>query len=318
MPALTLTSAGLAVDGKPLVLPCTKARLVAAFGRPGPEERNLYGVRWPFPAAAVVALENLQAEDKTNPIAQLTIRPEAAPGFTVEGQPWDKVRFRKTPYGPEKRFGGWVISQDDDGWTLYPEPDAAPVAPSKAGRRTRTAEPRAAPAKPAAGGKRAAATRPRTVKPLELAYPKVPRKDVLQFTDMNFKLAVIEHLMFDAKVLKPAFRLEGFVAAWKPRRIDLAIEGYDAPIAEVRAWFAAYPVDRKHVQKIRTLTQHPGAVIHGIYPQWTGEDDTFAIAAADDAKHLPALRQLSLFSRGKRRDAALARAFAARGVAATF
>ncbi len=316
---LTLTADGLAVDGTPLVLPCAMPRLVAAFGRPGPEERNLYGVRWPFPAAAVIALENAQPEDQAAPIVQLMLRPDAAPGFTVDGLPWDRVKFRKTEYGPEKRIGGWVVSKDDDGWTLYPDPDARPRVASKETGRGLTAEKRSRSKATAARVTKATpATKPRQAKALALAYPKVARKDALRFADLNFKLAVLEHLMFQTKVLKPAFSLEGFVAAWKQRRIDLATEGYDAPIAEVLAWFAAYPVDRKHVQKIRALTQHAGAVIHGIYPHWTGEDDTFAITAADDAKLLPVLTEITLFSRSKGRDAKLARAFAALGVTARF
>ena len=298
MPSLSLTSEGLTVDGKPFVLPCTMARLIETFGQPAPEDRNLYGVNWPFPSASLVALENLHAPDKAHPIVQLTLRREA-PGFTVEGLPWDKVKFRKTEYGLEKHVGGWVISNNGETWTLYPKPQPEPA--TKGGPR-----------------KLAAARATRSKKPLDLTYPKVARKSVVEFVDPSFKLLVLEHLMFEAKVLEPAFRLEGFVAAWKERDIDLSEEGYDEPIAEVAAWFAEYPVDRKHLKKVRSLTQHPGTVLHGVYPQWTGEDDTFAITTAEDAKHLPALEEIHLFSRSPRRDATLAKDFAALGVTATF
>ena len=297
MPILSLTTEGLKVDGKPFSLPCTRARLVEVFGKPGPEDRNLYGIQWPFPSAAVIALENLNAPDPSNPIVQVTLRPAEASGFTVEGLPWDKVKFRKTEYGPEKRLGGWVISNNGDTWALYPQ--ARPAA--KAGPR-----------------KLLAAKANRSKKPLDLSYPKVPSKSVVELVDPNFKLLVLEHLMFEAKVLEPAFRLEGFVAAWKERDIDLTKEGYDEPIAEVAAWFAAYPIDRKHLKKVRSLAQHPGTVLHGVFPHWTGEDDTFAITSAEDAKHLPSLEEIRLFSRSPRRDGKLARDFAVSGVTATF
>lgn len=299
MPILSLTSEGLTVDGKPFSLPCTRARLVEVFGTPAPEDRNLYGIHWPFPSAAVVALENLHASDPSNPIVQLTVRPVEAPGFTVEGLAWDKVKFRKTEYGPEKRLGGWVISNNGDTWTLYPQARPEPAAKGR---------PR----------KLAAAKAIRTNKPLDLTYPKVASKSVVEFVDPNFKLLVLEHLMFEAKVIEPAFRIEGFVAAWKERDIDLTEEGYDEPIAEVAAWFAAYPIDRKHLKKVRSLAQHPGTVLHGVFPHWTGEDDTFAITSAEDAKHLPSLEEIRLFSRSPRRDKKLARDFAVSGVTATF
>ena len=320
MPDLTLDEGGLAVDGVPLTLPCDVATLIARFGRAGRAERLMHGIRRPFPASAIVALENLHAADKSHAVEHLTLHPDKLAGtFTIEGVPHHQVKFRSTQYGPEKRVGGWMVAPGEDGWSLYPDARPKKKAPKPAAGQ-REAE-KKAPAKAAA---KAAAKKPAArktagrAKAFDATYPEVAKKDVLRFVDRSFKLAVIEMLMFEKKVLKPAFDLEGFVAGHTKRAIDLSTEGYDAPIREVLAWFEKYPVDRKHAPLVRKLVQHPGSVLHAIYPQWTGEDDTFVVESAEDAKLFPALSEVTLFSKSPRHDAKLTKAFAALGVKARF
>lgn len=300
---------GLTFDGHSVRLPCSAVELTARFGKAGSVERLQYGVRHHFPKLGLVALESLHPADPGAPIDQLELNPEAAPGpVTVEGVPWREVRFRSTKYGKEKRVGGWIVSASEEEWTLYPDPDAKKASVKREGSTAKTSA-----VKKVAAAKAPAKARREREGP---TYPEVATKDVVPFVDRNFKLMVIEHLMFEKKVLKPAFVLEDFVAAWKKRAIDLDSEGYDAPIPEVLAWFEKYPVDRRHVAQVRKLMQHPGSVIHGIYPQWTGEDDTFVIQKADDASSFPALKEVVFFSKSPRHDARLVKAFAAYGITA--
>lgn len=59
-------------------------------------------------------------------------------------------------------------------------------------------------------------------------------------------------------------------------------------------------------------------MLHAVYPQWTGEDDTFVVESAGDAKLFPALEEVTLCSKSPRHDAKLTKAFAALGVKARF
>jgi hypothetical protein len=58
-------------------------------------------------------------------------------------------------------------------------------------------------------------------------------RNPIQFKDFNFKLAVIEVLMYEEEVLEPRFSLHDFAASYTGRRIDIEKEGY-AIIPEVR------------------------------------------------------------------------------------
>lgn len=137
--------------------------------------------------------------------------------------------------------------------------------------------------------------------------------ETVQFEDFNFKLAVIQELMYERDVLQPRFDLYDFVESYTARDIDIEKEGYDV-IPEVRAYFEALEIPADALPEIEDLYQDGGNEIYmQLYPFWDGEDDVFNIQSAADADLLPNLRSVTLFYD---EDERILEAFRRRGIAA--
>ncbi len=68
-----------------------------------------------------------------------------------------------------------------------------------------------------------------------------PTEPVLTFTSFNFKLAVMEVLMYEKGLLAPKLDAHEFAREYSRRKIDIDAEGYE-PIPEIRKWLEKYPV----------------------------------------------------------------------------
>ncbi len=137
--------------------------------------------------------------------------------------------------------------------------------------------------------------------------------DIAQFQDLNFKLTVINALMYDSDALTPRFDVDEFVESYDKREIDTEEEGYEV-IPEVLAWFEALQIPTALLASIERLDQDGGDEIWlQIIPFWDGEDDVFNIKSAADAALLPKLRSITLFYDD---DDSILQAFEARGIAA--
>lgn len=137
--------------------------------------------------------------------------------------------------------------------------------------------------------------------------------DGAQFKDFNFKLAVIERLMYEQGVLTPRFDVYDFVEAYVERQIDIEEEGYDI-IPEVRAYFEQLEIAAELLPRIEEINQDGGDTIYGqLCPFWDGEDDVFNIQSAEDAALLPNLRSVTLFYD---EDQRILQEFRQRGIAA--
>ncbi len=143
------------------------------------------------------------------------------------------------------------------------------------------------------------------ISPLEKATaPKIdPNKYIITpidgtpiaFEDFNFKLAVIQELMYEQELLQPKFDLHEFVDWYSERKIDLEEEGYGI-IPEVKAYFEALPVDQKFASKITELHQEGGQEVYmNMINFWDGEDDVFNITSVADARQFPHLKEVTLF-----------------------
>nr|WP_295870620.1 hypothetical protein [uncultured Chitinophaga sp.] len=120
-------------------------------------------------------------------------------------------------------------------------------------------------------------------------------EDKIVFTDFNFKLAVIQELMYNKALLKPAFDLYEFVENYAAREIDIEEEGYEF-IPEVTAYFEALEIDKKYAPEITEISQDGGDNIYGqLLRFWDGEDETFNITNFEDVRHFPNLRRMNLF-----------------------
>ena len=71
-----------------------------------------------------------------------------------------------------------------------------------------------------------------------------PTEPVLTFTSFNFKLAVMEVLMYEKGLLAPKLDAHEFAREYSRRKIDIDAEGYE-PIPEIRKWLEKYPVPER-------------------------------------------------------------------------
>ncbi len=115
----------------------------------------------------------------------------------------------------------------------------------------------------------------------------------IPFTDFNFKLAIIQELMFGEEPVLEPFTLSDFVARYSDRKINTATEGYE-PIPEVVAFFEAYEVDASYADQITSLYLDGGnELYHEIAPLWGGDTPAFDIENFSDVKQFPNLKEIT-------------------------
>jgi hypothetical protein len=106
--------------------------------------------------------------------------------------------------------------------------------------------------------------------------------EALRFKNFNFKLAIIEELMYTKEILKPKFDVHGFVENYEKREIDIDSEGYEI-IPEVKKYFQNLEVSVEVASEVETLDGDGGNEIYlQLCPFWDGEDDLFTIEKIDE------------------------------------
>jgi hypothetical protein len=103
------------------------------------------------------------------------------------------------------------------------------------------------------------------------------------FSDFNFKLCVIEELMYNKELILPVFNSYKFAENHSLREIDIDNEGYDI-IPEFKEYFENLIITQDILDKLEEITLNlaGSTVVHEIYPFWDGEDDIFDVYASDD------------------------------------
>ncbi len=118
--------------------------------------------------------------------------------------------------------------------------------------------------------------------------------EVILFKDFNFKLAVIQVLMYEKELLKPKFDLSEFVKWYDKRKIDPDKEGYEL-IPEVTQYFKDLPIPKKLAGEITEIYQDGGDEIYlNMLPGGSGSEDYFDIRTAEDAGHFPRLKKATI------------------------
>ncbi|MEU0634242.1 hypothetical protein [Streptomyces sp. NPDC005989] len=124
------------------------------------------------------------------------------------------------------------------------------------------------------------------------ARTTAPTESGIPFQHLNFKLAVINELMYEQDVLSPAFDVWTFAESWPEREI-LSPDGEAGPIPEVLRFFAELPLTTEQLQHVTTLSvERSSRIYHELDPWWGGEEDWFDIHSFEDVVHLPKLRTL--------------------------
>lgn len=114
-------------------------------------------------------------------------------------------------------------------------------------------------------------------------------EEILEFKDFNFKLMVIQNLMYEQKILKPEFQLEEFAEQSK-RDIDTFS---DEPISAVVQYFKKLPIPKSMAEHVTELNQDGGDEIYmQISPQWDGEEDWYMVKKGIDAGQFPNLKKV--------------------------
>ena len=121
---------------------------------------------------------------------------------------------------------------------------------------------------------------------------------LLVFKNLNFKLAVVQYLMYDKGLLEPRFDAHEFAAEYTRRKIDIDSEGYE-PIPEILRWFEKLPVPARLAEYVTELEMDGGDEIYTqICPFWDGEDNRFSVdsIAESELKQFPKLKRVTLMS----------------------
>lgn len=112
---------------------------------------------------------------------------------------------------------------------------------------------------------------------------KKSKEDILEFDNLNFKLAVMEVLMYEKELLKPIFDIYEFCDYYSSKKvIDPDEEGY-SPIKEALNWFKRYPIKKELAKEVTEIYMDGGNEIYmNIAPMWSGEDNVFDINKISD------------------------------------
>jgi hypothetical protein len=115
------------------------------------------------------------------------------------------------------------------------------------------------------------------------------------FRDFNFKLLVIDKLMYQDKVIRPPFRIADALHAkgatgdlWKYLHEQNLLY---TVLEEARQYFTDLEITPEQLAAVQELTTDGGLEIyHQCSPYWDGEDDLFDVTSLDDLALLPNLR----------------------------
>ncbi|MEU1351786.1 hypothetical protein ABZ438_30330 [Streptomyces sp. NPDC005786] len=117
------------------------------------------------------------------------------------------------------------------------------------------------------------------------------------FRDFNFKLLVIDQLMYTDETLTPAFRIADCL---KAKGVDdPQTYAYDNDLTytvlpEARAYFEALEISTELLATVEELILDGGlSVYQECSPVWDGEDDLFDVGSLDDLDLLPNLKLIS-------------------------
>lgn len=125
-----------------------------------------------------------------------------------------------------------------------------------------------------------------------------PTEPVLHFDTFNFKLAVMEVLMYEKGLLAPKLDAHEFAREYSRRKIDIDAEGYE-PIPEIRKWLEQYPVPERLAPEVTEIEMDGGSEIYTqLCPFWDGEDGAFDLNAITEAelRQFPNLKHITLMS----------------------
>lgn len=135
-----------------------------------------------------------------------------------------------------------------------------------------------------------------TKEPNLTAIIEESKEDVLYFDNLNFKLAIIQVLMYDLKLLNPAFDICDFADSYREEEIDT---DSDTVIEPAMNFFENLQVPKRLAPYVETIYMDGGNDVYmNIIPQWDGEDESFDLneITLTELQQFPNLKEATLMS----------------------
>lgn len=121
-------------------------------------------------------------------------------------------------------------------------------------------------------------------------------EEVLRFDNINFKLTIIQVLMYDLLVLKPYFDIYDFADEFSELEIDTESMEIIQPALE---YMMNLPIPKKYAEQVQEIYMDGGNEIYlNLIPQWDGEDDGFDLneVSLKELQQFPNLKQATIIS----------------------
>ena len=118
----------------------------------------------------------------------------------------------------------------------------------------------------------------------------------LQFDNFNFKLAIIQELMYDINVLQPEFDIYEFAKEYKGEAIDTESETAIEPALE---YFKNLQIPKSLAKEVGSFYMDGGNEVYmNIIPQWDGEDGYFDLndVSLAELKQFPNLTEATILT----------------------
>ena len=120
--------------------------------------------------------------------------------------------------------------------------------------------------------------------------------DILYFDTLNFKLAIIQVLMYDLHLLKPEFDIYDFADHYDGEKIDT---DSDIIIEPAINFFKEIEIPKNFAPYVEMLYMDGGNDVYmNIIPQWDGEDDSFDLneITLEELQQFPNLKKAIIMS----------------------
>ena len=118
----------------------------------------------------------------------------------------------------------------------------------------------------------------------------------LQFDNFNFKLAIIQELMYDLNVLQPEFDIYEFAKEYKGEEIDTESETVIEPALE---YFKNLQIPKSLAKEVGSFYMDGGNEVYmNIIPQWDGEDGYFDLndVSLTELRQFPNLTEATILT----------------------
>ena len=121
-------------------------------------------------------------------------------------------------------------------------------------------------------------------------------KEYLEFDNFNFKLAIIQELMYDINVLQPEFDIYEFAKEYKGEEIDTESETVIEPALE---YFKNLQIPKSLAKEVGSFYMDGGNEVYmNIIPQWNGEDGYFDLndVSLTELRQFPNLTEATILT----------------------